>query len=373
MRSRLSLEDEAAQVMLVGVSGSGLPAPASLALLGSMPLGGVLLFGFNVPDEATAIAPFIAELQDAAAGKALGIPLVIALDHEGGAVFRFRGGGITRLPPPAEVGERGPDYARALGEAAGRELRSLGVNLALAPVVELLNDGNAAFLGNRSYGRDPARVDAAAGAYIDGLQAGGAAAVAKHFPGNAAADPHKGETVISASRAAYERDYLPRFARAARRGVAAVMLSHARMPALDPERATTFSPTLIGRELKGRLGFEGVVLTDDLYMRAVSADSPPERAAVEALAAGADFLMLSTGIAASRVRGAIVRAVEAGVLPRERLDDAVRRILELKLRFGMAADLDPAGREARLADYPRLLEANARAVKAALEAARARR
>jgi len=356
LRAALSLEQEAAQVLLVGVGGKGKPSRESLGLLSSLPLGGVLLFGFNIPDAPADLGPFTAALQDVQAGKAAGIPLVVAVDHEGGSVFRFRGGGITRLPPPYEVGLRGTAYARALGRASGTELRALGVNMALAPVVELLGDGNRAFLGNRSYGRDARRVDASAGAFIEGLQAGGAAAVAKHFPGNAADDPHKGTAVLDIDLKSYERDYLPRFASAARKGVAAVMASHAILPALDADRPATLSSRLLEGELKGRLGFRGVVLTDDLYMKAISRDEAPERSAVEALAAGADLLMLSAGGAAPRVRDAIVRAVEAGALPRSRLDDAVARILELKLRFKMAEDLDAEARRARLASFPALVE-----------------
>jgi len=280
-----------------------------------------------------------------------------------------RGGGVTRLPPPLEVGERGPDYARALGLAAGRELRALGVNMALAPVVELLDGANEAFLGNRAYGREAGRVDRAAGAFIQGLQEAGTAAVAKHFPGNAAADPHHGTAVIRASRLDYERDYYPRFAQAARRGVSAIMASHAVFASLDPDRPATFSRPLLDGQLKSRMGFRGVVLTDDLYMRAVRDESPPELGAVQALAAGADMIMLSSGDGALRVRDAVVRAVEAGALARSRLDDAARRILELKLRFGLSADLDPALRAARMAALPEVLRADARDVAAALERA----
>jgi beta-N-acetylhexosaminidase len=362
----LGLEGEAAQVLLVGVSGKGAPSGASRELLGSMPLGGVLLFGLNLPDEPAGLGPFTAALQDASAGAALGIPLVVALDHEGGSVFRFRGSGITRLPPPLEVGARGPAYALALGKAAGRELRALGVNMNLAPVVELLDERNEAFLGSRSYGRQPERVDAAAGAFIEGLQSAGAAAVAKHFPGNAAADPHKGVAVLDIGKAEYERLYRPRFAAAARRDVAAVMISHAILPALDPERPATISRKLLADELRGRVGFRGLVLTDDLYMKALSGGRPPEVAAVEALAAGADLLMLSEGSGAARVRDGIVRAVKAGSLPRARLDDAARRVLELKLRFGLAEDLDPKIRAKRLEGFPALVAEDGRILAAAL-------
>jgi len=366
----LGLEGEAAQVLMVGVSGSRALSAESRALLGSMPLGAVLLFGRNVPDEPAGLGALTAELQAAAAGAALGIPLIVALDHEGGSVFRFRGEGITRLPPPLEVGARGPRYARALGEAAGRELKALGVNMNLAPVVELLDERNESFLGDRSYGREAARVDAAAGAFIEGLQARGTAAVAKHFPGNESSDPHRGAALLDVDREGYERGYRPRFEAAARAGVAAVMASHAIVPALDPERPATLSRAALAGELRGRIGFRGLILTDDLYMKAISAGSPPELAAVEALAAGADLLMLSSGSGAHPVRAAIVRAVEEGRLPRSRLRDAARRVLELKLRFGMAQALDPRTRAEALAAYPGLVEEDARAVAAALSASR---
>ncbi|MBL8966678.1 MAG: glycoside hydrolase family 3 protein [Spirochaetaceae bacterium] len=356
--ARLSPARKAAEVLLVGVGGKGRPSAESLALLDKLEPGGVVLFGFNVGAEAAELGPFVAELQSLASAKGR-LPFLVAIDHEGGSVFRFRGG-ITRLPSPASVGARGPDYAALLGRRAGLELQALGVNLALAPVVELLDEGNRELLGDRSYGRDPAKVDAAAGAFIAGLQSAGVAATAKHFPGNAGADPHKLLPVLKATRAEFERDFYPRFAAARRAGVGAVLLSHVLVPAVDPKRPATLSPALVRDELKTKLGFEGVVLTDDLYMKALAAERPPELSAVEALNAGADLLMLSAGGSAPRVRDAILRAVEAGRLPASRLDDAAARVVALKLRFGMAAALDPDVRAGRLAAFPALVEESGR-------------
>ena len=328
----LSLEDKAAQVLLIGVEGAGLPSAEARALVESMPLGGVVLFGFNLVGEPAAAGRFTAALQAAAARGALArgraaIPLIVAVDHEGGEVFRFKGEGITRLPAPAEVGERDPRYAYLLGQAAGSELRALGFNMALAPVVELLTDDNEAFLGTRSYGRSPAKTDAAADAFIDGLQSERVAAVAKHFPGNAGADPHKVLPELGLSRRDYDRENLPRFAAAIKRRVAAVMVSHALFPAIDAERPSSLSPAIIRGELRGRLGFRGLAITDDLGMRALTSTRSPESSAVEALAAGADLLMLVDMNAATGVRGAIVAAVRQGRLPAGRLDEAARRVL----------------------------------------------
>jgi beta-N-acetylhexosaminidase len=373
----LDLEEKAAQVLLIGVEGAGMPSAESEALLERMPVGGVVLFSFNLPGEPADAARYTAALQAASArgwgprnassGRSRSgspIPLIVAIDHEGGSVFRFKGEGITHIPPASEVGERGARYASLLGHAAGAELRALGFNMALAPVVELLTDENKSFLGSRSYGRSGKQTDAAAGAYIEGLQAERVAAVAKHFPGNAGADPHKVLPELRLSRRDYDRDYLPRFASAMRRGVSSVMLSHVVFTAIDPERPASLSPALVRGELRRRLGFRGVAITDDLGMRALTATSAPEKSAVEALSAGADLLMLVDMREAPGVRDAIAAAVKDGRLPAARLDEAVRRVLALKSRFKMDAALDTSARAEALAAFPGIVRENAMRLRA---------
>ncbi len=355
---KLDLKARAAQVLLVGIQGSGKPAEATLAFLAGVPVGGVMLFGFNLPEKPVELGGYVGALQDASRRNGSSLPLIVAIDHEGGSVFRFKGAGITRIPAPSEVGKRGEAYAAALGEAAGSELRALGVNMALAPVVELLSDENKRFLGSRSYGRDPAVVDACAGAYIEGLQSKGVAAVAKHFPGNATEDPHRARPVLSVDRAEYERYYSPRFASAIGRGVAGVMLSHVVFEALDPSGPATLSRAVVAEELKGKLGFMGLAITDDLYMKALSERLGTEQAAVAALNAGVDLVMLSAMGGAIGIRDAIVEAVAAGNLPAERLDEAAKRVIELKIRFGMDEAADPASRADRLSAFDSLVEAN---------------
>jgi beta-N-acetylhexosaminidase len=358
LRSRLSLPDEAAQVLLVGIDGTGLPTASARELLSRVPLGGVLLFGFNLPPKARDLGLFTAAVQEAALKNGSRLPFIIAMDDEGGSVFRFHGSDITRLPAPLEAARRGAAFVGFLGAAAGRELRALGVNVALAPVVEALTDDNRRFLGTRSYGRNPADVDADSGAFIEGLQSEGVAAVAKHFPGNAGADPHKGLAVLSVDRQTYERFLLPRFAAALgtnssdpAKGAAAVMLSHVIVPSIDSVNPASLSPRFVEGELKRGLGFKGVAITDDIYLKALTERVAPERSAVEALIAGDDLVMVSIQDAALKIRDAIVRAVEAGVLSRSRLDDAADRVIELKLRFDMESALDSRVRERRLADF----------------------
>jgi beta-N-acetylhexosaminidase len=360
----LDLEQKAAQVLLIGIDGAGKPSSDTESLLARLPVGGVVLFGLNLPPSPAEAGNYTSALQDAASRAGTGIPLILAIDHEGGSVFRFKGEGITRIPSPAEVGSRGEHYAALLGRAAGAELRALGFNMNLAPVVELLTDENESFLGSRSYGRDASRTDAAADSYIEGLQAEGVAAVAKHFPGNAGGDPHKILPELAISEEVYRRDYLPRFAHAIRSGVSSVMLSHVVFAALDPDRPASLSPRLVGTELRRKLGFRGLAITDDLCMRALTATSSPERSAVAALSAGADLLMVVDMREAPLVRDAIVAAVRSGRLSAARLDEAVRRILQLKARFKMAAALDSDLRSKRLAGFPSIVREDAKLLRA---------
>ncbi|MFZ2634724.1 MAG: glycoside hydrolase family 3 N-terminal domain-containing protein [Rectinemataceae bacterium] len=346
MAARMDLEALAGQVIMTGIGATDYRADASKLLsayvaesLTDLKPGAVLLFGYNVPTEAYRLSELSSLLAETAGKGASALSPLVAIDHEGGSVFRFKGG-VTPLPAPASLGSGSIERIHLYGEASGTELRALGVTLVLAPVVELSTGKNEGFLGSRSYGTEAARVDAAALAFIRGLQSRGVAATAKHFPGNGAVDPHRGLPVLDLDENEYRKEILPRFASAIRGGAAAVMLSHAILPAIDPERNATLSPILIRDELKRRTGFDGVVITDDLYMAALSAGAgenagSPASAAVAALAAGADMLMLSALGEAPKVRDAIAAAVRSGRLDSGRLRNAAARVIALKIRFGL--------------------------------------
>ncbi len=327
--ARMDLEEKAGQVLLVGVGGRGTAVASSLAMLREVNPGGILLFGFNVPENPEALTPALETYQKAALASGAGLPLLVAIDHEGGSVFRFKGG-VTRPPAPLETARRGPVFARLLGQREGLELGDLGIDMVLGPVVEPLTSDNQAFLGNRSYGRDPLLVDRIARAYIQGLAAGGAIAVAKHFPADGPADPHRSLPRLAASMSELRSLYLPRFAAAIKEGVPVVMISHIVVEAVDPGRPATLSPKVEGL-LRNELDFKGVALTDDLLMKALGMSV--RLSAPKALAAGADLLMLSSEDAAVPARDAIAAAVRMGILAEVRLDEAVTRIIALKLSY----------------------------------------
>jgi beta-N-acetylhexosaminidase len=266
----------------------------------------------------------------------------MAVDHEGGLVHRF-GGGVRRLPPPASYWEGAQksgwaESLRTLEEDArlsGEELRTLGFNLNLAPVAEVLTEENRPFLEDRSYGPDGAFVEAAAAAFIRGMDRGGLSCVVKHFPGNSGADPHNSAAVLAGDREALVRASAPFAALIAAGTAPAVMVSHGVAPAWDADRPASLSPVVIGTWLRETLGFTGLVLADDFSMTAVAVRGlKPGDAAVEALNAGVDMVMTWPADLAA-VYGAILEAVDQGRLSRERLREAAGRIIREKLRRGV--------------------------------------
>ncbi|MFI6519176.1 glycoside hydrolase family 3 protein [Spirillospora sp. NPDC050679] len=284
-------------------------------------------------------------LQRAALAQPHAVPLTIAVDQEGGPV--------ARLPPPftqtpgamALAAARDPATARALAyelaRATARELRALGITHNYAPCADLNTDPANPVIGVRSFGADPALAAALTAAQITGHRDGGAAATAKHFPGHGgtAVDSHTGLPVLTRTRAEWERLDLPPFRAAIAAGAEAVMTGHLAVPALDPsgDPATLSRPVVTGL-LRDRLRFRGLIVTDALTMAGVRARHGDERVAVLALKAGADVLLAPPPGAFTAQLDAVVAAVRSGELPERRLEESVRRVLELKRRRGLFTD-----------------------------------
>jgi beta-N-acetylhexosaminidase len=343
----------AAQVLCSGIDGGGVLSPDMRTLLEECPPGGILLFRYNLNGEKEQVRDFLARCSalvaaafpplpadDPAAGAG-GIPPLIAVDHEGGSVFRF-GPGVARLPAAGFYGElarqRGREAALTRVEEDARrsagEIRSLGITLNLAPLAEPLTAGNRAFLGDRSYGEDVVFVEEAAAAFIRGMAAGGVSCAVKHFPGSAGADPHLGPSTLEGSRESLEILSRP-FANLIRAGQApALMISHSRLPGLDGEIAS-LSAAVMGDWLREELGFTGLAIADDFSMAAVSSSGlSPEAAVVKSLAAGADMVIVWPG-SIRQTHRAIIAAIRRGALSRERLREAAERILCEKIRLGI--------------------------------------
>jgi beta-N-acetylhexosaminidase len=303
----------------------GLAPPAWLLRSVEEGLGGVVLFARNVggPEQVAALTGLLHETRP---------DVLVATDEEGGDVTRLEAARGSSYPGNAALGAVDDEaLTEEVAAALGRDLRAAGIDLDLAPVADVLADARSPIVGVRSFGADPALVARHVAAFVRGLQGMGVAACAKHFPGHGGA---KGDSHVELPTAAGDlHGAVAPFRAAIEAGVRAVMSAHVVVPALDDVPAT-LSPRVLRGLLREELGFRGLVVTDALEMRAVSATAGIEEGAVRALAAGADALCLGADLTpddVERVRNAIAGAVRAGRLPEERLAEAGRRVREAAL------------------------------------------
>jgi beta-N-acetylhexosaminidase len=318
------------QRLVVAMRGTA-PSAELLGRVRRGEVGGIILFGRNV------VAPSqVRALTDAlrAAARAAGQPppLLVA-DQEGGATRRFRWG-PPRLPAAALGGLEAP-AVEVLGRSTARALRALGVDVDLAPVLDVPS-GPSAFIAAqaRAFSRDPRRVATLAAAFARGVEAGGVAATAKHFPGlgRATVNTDVAAVTVDASRAQLEHDLTPYRALIAAH-VPLVMLSNATYPALDAKPAV-WSPAVEALLRKG-LGFEGVTITDALDAAGPTHGRTVASAAVLAAQSGADLLLVVGSEAVSKaVYARLLAAAEAGKLPRPNLERSYERVLALKKEYG---------------------------------------
>lgn len=270
----------------------------------------------------------------------LGRRFLVMVDHEGGRIIRFSDG-VTRFPDPLTIGRTWePGAVERQGRVEGEELKRLGVGANLAPCVDVIVEGSDAVIGDRSYGSDPGRVSELAAARIRGLQSRGVAACAKHFPGLGAVprDPHKVLPTIALDGEAMERSHMPPFRAAIRAGVAMVMSSHVCYPGLGEPSGlpATFSSTLIRGVLRHRLGFPGLILTDDLEMGALRTLGTMGEAAVRAAEAGHDVLLICSNPAAWREAFEALRsAYQTGRLDLTELCASAERVAGIRRKFSL--------------------------------------
>ena len=307
-------------------------------------IGAVVYFASALRDPAAA-ANRSAALQRAALRSPAAQPLLLGVDQEGGRVARLPPGPAS-LPGAMALGAAGDvELARAVGRATAGQLLALGVCWDLAPVCDLWSRDNPA-LGSRCFAADPQVCGAMAAAFATGLQDGGVLACGKHFPGHGDTDvdSHCGLPVLRAARTVFEaREWVP-FHHVVRAGAASLMMGHLRVPALGPLPAS-LEPEAYAA-VRGVLGFDGLVVTDALGMagalQAVGGDIGA--AAVQALAAGADIVLVAHGPAQQRQALAAIRAALAeGRLARARVDAACRRLIAAKARWRVGRGATPDG------------------------------
>ncbi len=316
------------QLIVGGFAGSTLPASFAREL-GAKRRGGAILFKRNTPS-VPETADLCAAILEAAPRD---MPPFIGVDQEGGRVIRVPPPAIT-LPPMRELASFGDlDLVMAAARAVGTELAAIGFNLNFAPVLDVNTEADNPVIGDRAFGSDTRTVMRFGVACVRGLQAANVLACGKHFPGHGdtRTDSHHDLPVVPHPRSRLDQIDLPPFRAAIGAGIAALMSAHVVCEQIDPGVPATLSRSICASLLRAELGFEGVLFSDDLEMKAIAARWPIEDAAVEAVWAGCDAVIVSSDEdAQGRAHEALTRAAEKDPRFRDRCVEAASRVLRLR-------------------------------------------
>ncbi|WP_339844609.1 beta-N-acetylhexosaminidase [Paenibacillus sp. FSL W7-1088] len=329
---QLSLEQRVGQLFMCGFHGQHADEQIN-QLIHDYHVGGVIYFRRNV-ESVDQLKRLSADLQ-AIAAEAGDLPLMISVDQEGGMVARIDQEGVTQVPGNMALGATGnPDYTLECAQILGHELKSIGIDMNLAPVLDVNNNVLNPVIGVRSYGENAESVAAHGAAAIKGYQSRGVAATAKHFPGHGdtAVDSHLGMVTVPHDRNRLDQVELLPFHRAIEAGVDAIMTAHVIFPAIEPEPIpATLSRKVLTGLLREEMGFDGIIITDCLEMHAIAKPYGVAEAAVLAVEAGADLILVSHTLQdqISAVE-AVVEAVRTGRVDEATINQALERIISWK-------------------------------------------
>jgi beta-N-acetylhexosaminidase len=319
------------QLAIAGFAGHEIP-PELKAIAREFDLGGIILFARNVaePDQ-------VADVAREAQTLAHELPLWVSVDQEGGRVARLKAP-FTVWPPMMTLGRSGDEkLAARFAAALAVELKAVGVTLDYTPVLDILTNPKNPAIGDRALAERAEDVARLGRTIITTLQDAGIAACGKHFPGHGdtSTDSHHDLPLIEHPPDRLDAVELVPFKAAIDAGVACMMTAHILIPALDEERPATLSPAVVDGLLKTRLGYGGLVLSDDLDMKAISAKYGVPDATVAAIAAGCDVVLMcgAQPEAQAAALEALIRALESGTLPLKRVEDALARHRRTKERF----------------------------------------
>ena len=342
--AQMSLDEMICQLFIVkpeAVAGVKLATKATQATqkgLAKYPVGGIIYFGHNLVTKGQ-VKKMIANSQSFAK-KTHGIGLFIGVDEEGGSVTRVaRKLGTTRFGSMKSIGTRGDEKeAYDLGAAIAVDISSLGFNLNFAPVADVIINGKNTEIGARSFGTDPALVSKMVRQVVKGLQDNGVISTLKHFPGHGStiANSHYTTSITDRTLEQMEQtEFLP-FQAGIDAGAEFVMISHLTAVNIDDTSPASLSQTIITGLLRDKLKYEGLIITDSLIMEAVAGKYSSGESAVRAIAAGADMLLMPVSLSGA-VKG-IKQAIKDGRLTEARIAQSVRKILLVKLKYGLIAE-----------------------------------
>ncbi|OYD09010.1 beta-N-acetylhexosaminidase [Paludifilum halophilum] len=336
--AQMTLDEKIGQMFMVGFQNGDQPArevnEQVQKLILEEHVGGIILFDRNV-ENPWQVAGLTRRLQQLSLTSSPGIPLLISMDQEGGKIVRMREG-VTVFPGNMAIGAtRDSSLAYRAGRITGEELRAMGINMNLAPVLDVNNNAKNPIIGVRSFAGDPVLAARMATANLKGYRQGGVLTAVKHFPGHGdtTTDSHIDVPTVPHSLKRLEKVELVPFQKAIEQGVDAVMSAHITFPAIDdtPGLPGTLSKKVLTGLLREKMGYHGVIITDDMEMGAIVENFGADEAAVRAVKAGADMILVSHDLTRQRqsIRS-VKKAVKKGDISEDRIDRSLRRILKLK-------------------------------------------
>lgn len=338
--ANMTLEEKVGQMIMIGIDGTTLDETAS-SLIEDRHIGGVIFYKENIGGLSASVK-LVNSLKAANADN--DAPLLLGVDQEGGKVSRLPED-FEKIPDNATVGKSGDaDLAEEMGGLLAAEVRTMGFNVNFAPVLDVNSNPNNPVIGVRSFGADAELVAKMGVAEMRGMQDGGVITAVKHFPGHGdtSVDSHLTLPVVRKTLDQLRQlEWVP-FKAAIDEGADMVMVAHILFPRIDNDAPASFSKVIIGDQLRGTLGFDGVVITDEMTMGAIANNFGIVNAALKSVEAGSDILMIAHGYDKMRsVYDQLHKAVKEGRIPESRIDDSVRRVLTLKLKYELSDAATP--------------------------------
>lgn len=333
--SKMSLDEKIGQMLMVGIDGTEVDDDFK-EFAEEYKFGTVILFGKNITS-----AEQLVNLTNSIKSTAGDIPYIIGMDEEGGLVTRLPDDVLSMPAALTIAGSEDTEYCYNAGYQIGTQITSFGLHTGFSPVLDIWSNPDNTVIGNRAYGKTSDDVCKYGIADMLGLKATGAIPVAKHFPGHGdtETDSHYGLPLVTKTKEELWQSELLPFKSAIENGVPMIMAAHILCTELDENYPASMSKNIITDLLRDEMGFEGVVITDDLTMGAISESYSFGDAAVLSINAGCDILSICFGEDnVKQAVKAIKEAVENGDITEERIDESVRRILKLKEDYNVTSD-----------------------------------
>lgn len=328
--SKMSLEEKIGQMIISGFNGKKLNEEIN-TLVNDLDVGGIILFSRNIENSNQ-----LKKLTEDINNINKNIPLFISTDEEGGRVSRLPND-TTKFKSAKDIGDKGDtNYAYENGMNLGRTLKEHNINMDFAPVIDIYSNPKNTVIGDRAFGTDEKIVSAMGIATMNGLKREVVIPVVKHFPGHGDTDidSHFDLPVVNKSLKQLENFELIPFKEAIDKGCDAIMVSHILVQKIDSKNPATLSKNIIDKLLREKMNFKGVVITDDMHMKAISKNLSIEEASVKSINAGSDIILIGSDIDTTKsVIEKIKLAVKNNKITEDRIDESVYRILTLKEKY----------------------------------------